>query len=99
MADVLMLAPLPPPRLGGFGGGFALEDLHARFFIAADHQTPVLVGVERLSVQLADGVGFGIKVLIVAVEPVLALVRFEINVVEDTPDAGTADRVSVQGVE
>jgi hypothetical protein len=94
-----VLTSLAPPRLGRLGGRFALQYLHARFFIAADHQTPVLVGVERRGIQLADAVGFGIKVLIVAVEPVRTRVRLAINVRKNTPDTRAADRVGVQCVE
>ena len=98
MADVLMLASLAPARLGGFGGGFALQHLHARLFIAADHQATLVIGLKRLGVQVADVAGLGIKVLIVAIEPVLTLVRLEIDVVQDTPDTGAADGSGVKGV-
>ena len=87
VADVLMFTSFATARLGRFGGGFALEHLHASFFVAADHQTVLLVGRKRFGIQLADIVGFDIKVLIVAVEPVRTLVGFEINVLKDTPDA------------
>ena len=86
VANVLMFTPFASPWLRRFGGGFALQHLHARFFIAAEHQTALGVVGERLGIQLADDVGFGIKVLIVAVEPVRTLVGLEIDVVQDTPD-------------
>jgi len=82
-----MFASLAPAWLCGFGGGFALQDLHAGFFVATDHQTALLEERERLGVKLADIVSFGIKILIVAVEPILALVRLEIDVLQNTPDA------------
>ena len=87
VADVLMLASLATACLGGFGGGFALKDLPAGFFITADDQTALLGERQCRGVQLANGVGFGIKVLIVAVEPILALMGLEIDLVQDTPDA------------
>ena len=86
VADVLMLASLASARLGGFGRGFALEHLHTSFFIAADHQAPLLIGLQRLGVQIADVVGLGLKVFIVAIEPILTLVRLEIDVLQDPPD-------------
>src|SRR2546426_316687 len=87
VADVLMFASLTPPRLGRFGRYFAFEDLHARFFIAADHQTALLIEGQRLGVQLTDGVGFGSKVLVVAMKPIRTFVRLKIDVVQDPPDA------------
>src|SRR5712691_2495550 len=86
MADVLMFTPFAPARLCRFGGRFALEHLHAGLFIAANHQAALLIGLDRLGVKLANSLGFGIKVLIVAIQPVLTLVRLEINVLKDTPD-------------
>jgi hypothetical protein len=83
VADVFMLASLMPARLGGFGGGLALEHLHAGFFIAADHQTALLMVCECLGLQLANRLGFGIKILIVAVEPVCTLVGLESNILQD----------------
>jgi len=61
--------------------------LHARFFITADNQAALLVGLKRFDVQLTNGVGLGLKVLIVVVKPVGTLVRLEIDIVQDTPDA------------
>jgi hypothetical protein len=69
------------------------------FFIAANQQPALLVGVKRFGVKLANGLGLGIKVLIVAVQPVLTLVGLEINVLKDTPDTGTADRIGMESVE
>ena len=59
----------------------------------------MLVGLQSLGVQLANDLRFGIKVLIMAVEPIFALVRFEVDVLQDTPDAGAADRGGVSGLE
>ena len=99
VADVLMFASLAPARLGRFSGGFALKHLPAGFFIAADHQPTLLVGLERRGVQLADHVGLGVKLLIVALQPVCTLVGLEIHVLKETPDAGAADRIGMQSIE
>ena len=93
-----MFASLAPAGLGGFGGGFALKHLHTGFFIAANHQAAVLVGLKCLSVKLANGVGFGIKVLIVAIQPVLTLMGLQIDVLQDTPDARATDGIGVEGL-
>src|SRR5947199_3274329 len=84
VSDVLMFSSLTPARLGRFGSGFASMHLHAGFSIAANYQTALLVELKRLGVELADGVGFGIKVLVVTVEPVLTCVGLEIDVLQDT---------------
>lgn len=42
MTNVLVLAFLRLPRFHRLCGVFALKNLHAGFFIAADHQTPLL---------------------------------------------------------
>jgi hypothetical protein len=79
--------------------GFALEHVHAGFCIAAEHQTALGVGVERLGIQLAEGVRCGITVLSVAVEPGRTLVGLAIDVWQETPNTRAADRVGVQRVE
>jgi len=73
--------------LGRFGGGLALEHLPAGFFLAADQQTALLGGRQRLGAQLADGVSFGLKVLVVAIEPILTFVGLKIDILQDAPDA------------
>jgi hypothetical protein len=98
MAEVLMRASLAPACLGRFGRGFALQHLHARLCLAADHQAPLVLGLTGLGVQVADGAGLGITVLIVALEPVRTLVRLEIDVVQETPDTGAAEGRGVEGV-
>jgi hypothetical protein len=74
-----MLTALMPSRLGRLGRGFAFQDLHASFVIAADHQTAFLVGLQCGDVEVAKCLRFGVKVLVVAVEPILALVRLEVK--------------------
>jgi len=74
-----MFTPFAPARLGRFGGCVALEHLPAGLFVAAHHQAALLIGLDRLGIQLANSVGFGIKVLIVAMQPVRTLVGLEIN--------------------
>jgi hypothetical protein len=92
MANVFMFPPFPPALLGGFGRGFALQDLHAGLFITADHQAALLIERSRLGVELTDVMGFGIEIVIVAIEPVLTLMRLEINLLENATDVGPADR-------
>jgi hypothetical protein len=86
-AYVLVFTPLATTRLGWLGGRFALQHLHASFFIAADHQAALAISFQGLDVELANGMGFGSKVFIMTVEPVLALVGLEVHLVQDTPDA------------
>ena len=99
MAQVCMCSAFTSAWLGGFGRSFALEHVHAGFFLTAAHQSPLLVRLTGLGVQLADGVGFGLKVFIVAVQPGLTLVGLEIDVVQDAPNARAAARISAQSVE
>ena len=87
------------PWLGRGGRDFAFENLHASFFITANDHVALAVSVERLGIQLADRAGFRIEVFIGAVEPVRTLVGFEIDLMENTPDARAADRIGVKGVE
>src|SRR6185295_2736757 len=98
MADVLMVTPFAPARLGRFGGGFALEHWHAGLFVAAHHQAAVLLRLDRLGVKLANHGGLGINVLVVAMQPVLTLVGLEVKIVQDTPETGAADGIGVPRV-
>src|SRR5215831_21330351 len=91
MADVLVFTSLAPARLSRFGGRFALQHLHTGFFIAADEQVALLIGRQRLDIELANRAGFRIEMLIVTVEPVLAFVRLQIDTVQDAPDARAAE--------
>jgi hypothetical protein len=92
VADVRMFAPFASSWLGRFGRGFALQALHAGFFIAAEHQTTLGIIVERFGIQLADGGGFGIKICSMAVQPLWTLVGLEIDVVQDAPHTRAAAR-------
>jgi hypothetical protein len=92
MADVLMFAAFAPARLGRFGWGCAFQNLHPGFFIAADHQTTLLIVLQGFDLGLAKSVEFSIEVLIVPVVLVFTPVRFEISVLENTKDAGAAGR-------
>ena len=71
-----------PPGLSGVVGALRSR-ICMPFFSCSRSPDVACVCVERRGIQLADAVGFGIKIRIVAVEPVLALVRFEINVMKD----------------
>jgi hypothetical protein len=86
MADVLRFTPFTPARLGRLGGGFALEHVHASLCVAANHQAAWLIRLDRLGVQLANQVGLGVQVLVVAIQPVRTLGGLEVNVVQDTPE-------------
>ena len=70
-AAVRVFTSLAPAGLRRFGGRFALKHLHTSFFIAADDQAALLIGLQRLDVELANRAGFRIEMLIVTVEPVL----------------------------
>src|SRR6266566_1438136 len=98
VAAVCMFASLTPAGLGGLGRSFALKHLHTSFFVAAHYQTTVLVGLKRLDVKLAHSVGFGIKVLIVALQPVCTLMGLQIDVLQDTPDARATEGIGVEGL-
>jgi hypothetical protein len=82
-----MFATLASSRLGGLGGGFALAHLHTGFFIASIQQPAFFVGFKRFGVMLEYVLGLGIKVLIVAIHPILALVRLEIDILKNPPEA------------
>src|SRR5712691_9773997 len=86
-ANVLVFAAFALPWSGGFGGRFAIEYLHTALLVAADHQTTLFEGLKCSDIQLANGLSLGLKVLVVAIQPVFALMRLEIDVVQDTPDA------------
>jgi hypothetical protein len=92
VAALCLLTALAPARGGGFGGGVALQDGPARFFIAADHHATVLGGFSGWGRQWAKGLRFGIPVGIMAVEPVGPLVRREIGLVEETLAPGATER-------
>ena len=77
----------------------ALEDLHTGFFIAADHQSPLLVERGRVDIQLTNLSRLGFKVGIVTVEPIDAFVRFEIGIIENPPDGGAVNFLSIAFVD
>src|SRR5919109_4258249 len=88
MPDILVLAFFGLPRLHGLGGIAALQNLHPRFFIGTDDEASFLVEAQRLEIELTDVLRLGLKVGIVAVEPVDAPMRLEVGLFQDTPDAG-----------
>ena len=79
VANVLRLASFTFAGLGRFGRGGALEHWHASFFIATDHHAALLISPQRLDVELADGVGCRRERLGVALEPLLTLVRLQLD--------------------
>jgi hypothetical protein len=46
----------------------------------------LLIRLDRLGIQLANEVGLGVKVRVVAIQPVFTPVGLEVNVVQDTPE-------------
>ena len=95
VANGLILASFTFARLGRFGRGGALEHLHARFFIATDHQAALLISPQRLDVELAHGVGFRRERLVVASEPIRTRVRLQIDLLEDAPHGRAADGIGL----
>src|SRR2546423_15095185 len=91
MADILVLALFRPPRLDGLSGIAALQNLHPRFFIGADDEASLLIEAQRLEIELTDSLRLGLKVGIMAVEPVHAPMRLEVHLLQDAPEAGATD--------
>jgi hypothetical protein len=60
--------------------------LHSRLFIAADHQSSLLVHHGCRDIQLANRLSLGVEVGVVAVEPIDATVRLQVGLVESPPD-------------
>ena len=92
MTDVFMLAFFGFAWLDRDRGMFALENLHAGLFVAAEDQLTVLIQDGCLDVQLANVLSFGVEIGVVTVEPVDALVRLEVGFVQDAPDGGAMHR-------
>src|SRR6478672_3262020 len=90
VAYVFILASFTFAGLGRFGRGGALKDLHARFFIATDHQAALWIRLPGLDVELAKVVGFRRERLVVAIEPILTFVRLQIDLLEDAPNGRAA---------
>src|SRR2546423_4399109 len=88
MADILVLAFFWLARLDGLGGIAALQNLHPRFFISADDEASFLVKAQSMAIELTDILCLGLKVGIVAVEPVHAPMRLEVCLLQDAPDTG-----------
>src|SRR5439155_17425785 len=99
MADVLKFAFLRLAGRNRLRGVLTLENLHAGLLVAADDQPSLLVQAGGIDVQPADGLGLGVEIWVVAVEPVNTLVRLEIGLVEDAPDGGAAHGLLMRVVE
>src|SRR5262249_45678469 len=91
MPDILVLAFCGRAWLDGLGGITTLQSLHPCFFIRADDETPFLVKAQRLEIELTDILGLGLKVGIVAVEPVHAPMGLEVGLLQDAPEARATD--------
>lgn len=85
MTDVLVFAFFRFARLDENRRVLSLKDLHAGLLVRADDQFAVLIQDRSIDVQLTNVVCLGIKVGIVAVEPVDAAVRLQVGVVQDAP--------------
>src|SRR4051812_23656137 len=70
----------------------ALENLHARLFVHTDNETTVLIETQGVDIQVADVPGLGLECRVMAIEPVHAPMRFEVSIVENTPESGAAHR-------
>lgn len=92
VADVFVFPLFGFARLDQNRGMFALEDLHAGFFVRADDQLALLIEDGSLDVQLANVLGLGVEVGIVAVEPIDTAMGFEVGRIQDTPDGGARHR-------
>jgi hypothetical protein len=90
--DVFVFASFGFARFDQDRGMFSLEDLHAGFFVGTDDQLAMLIQDGSLDIQLADVLGLGVEVGIVAVEPIDAAMGFDVGGIQDTPDGGARHR-------
>ena len=97
VANVVLLASLGLAGLGRLSGIGSPQRLHPGFLITANDQSTLLIHGGRLERQLANRVGLGVKVGIMAVEPVDAPVRLEVGLVEDPPDRRSAHGLVMMG--
>ena len=75
-------------RVHRLGGGAALQHLHTRLCIGADDYASLLIEAQRLDIELADIMRLRLEVWIVAGEPVHTPMRFEVSLLQATPEAG-----------
>lgn len=92
VTDIFVLAFFRLARLHRLGRIGTLQNLHTRLFVGTDDQTPLVVEVERMAIELTDITCLGLKVWIVAVEPVHAPMGMEVCHLEETPDTGATHR-------
>src|ERR1700722_1372371 len=89
IADVLELTLGRLAGQGRQGGVLPPEDLHPRLFIAAEHQSALLVEAWGVEVQLANVFGFGVEAGVMTVEPVNTLMGLEVGLRQDALDGAT----------
>ena len=89
MTDVLVFAFFWFARFNGLGGVCALQNLHTGLFIGADDHTALLTGAAGMEVNSTNGLGFGLKVRVVAVEPIDTTMGFQVCLIEEAPDTRT----------
>jgi|GEM_PF-4587535 len=56
------------------------------FFIAANAHTALVKEAERVEIEGTHVVRFGLKICVVAVEPVDTPMGFEVRLIQNTPD-------------
>ena len=98
VADVVLLAFRGLAGLGRLGGIGSSQRLHPRLLITADQQPTLLVHRGCFEVQLANRLGLGVEVGVMAVEPVDAAVRFEIGLVQGPPDRRATHGLVMSGL-
>ena len=98
ISDVVLLASRWLAGLSRLCRVRTAQCLHTRLFITADHQSPLLVHHGSLKVQLANRLGLGVEVGVVAVKPVDTTVRLEVGFIESSPDRRPTHGQGVSGL-
>jgi len=92
MADILLLTFGWFAWVGRLRGICALENLQARFLVDTDDQAPLLEEAQGIHREGTDVASLGVKLWIMAIQPVDTPMRFEIGFVEHPPEGRTAHR-------
>jgi hypothetical protein len=88
MTDGFVLAFGRFARFNGLCRVLALQNLHAGLFIAADDHASLFKETQRIEIQGTEVMGFGLKVGVVAVQPIHTAVGFEVCLLQNVPDTG-----------
>ena len=89
MTDRLVLAFFRFARCQRLCGGLALQNLPPGLCSAADDYTARLKKTQGVDVEGTKVMCFGVKVGVVAVQPIDAALRFEVRLLQNPPDART----------